>query len=224
MPKNFNDAPAQAPKLSQMSQAITHPDPLATENDPMPVNMQESKAPSLYETITAGLTSDDIRSLDAIRDDIIANEFIVKCLFSETAMLDIKVNKHVKISVRMLTTDERDNLEAYLYAKDVYGLYASDDEQEINTIMKESALDYSNAKDLFLRTFPRGIAQNRYVKTAVALSVLKINGKSTGADLRERFNAISKLPAILTQQIQGFLTLLERAVKLELSDENAIKN
>jgi hypothetical protein len=216
MPKNFN---SPEPQMQAQTQA-----PLESAVMPEAEKPIEHKTPTLYDAITVGLSREDVNALDTIRKDIQANEFIVKCLFSEDAMLDIKINKHVKIAARVLSTEERDNLEGYLYAKDIYKLYADEDEGEIKAIMSEANLDFANAKDLFLRTFPKGVAQSRYVKTAVALSVMKINGKNTGNTLLERFHAISKLPAILTQQIQGYLTLFERAIKLELSDEESLKN
>jgi len=216
MPKNFN---SPEPQMQAQTQA-----PLEPAAMPEAEKSIEHKTPTLYDAITVGLSREDINALDTIRKDIQANEFIVKCLFSEDAVLDIKINKHVKIAARVLSTEERDNLEGYLYAKDIYKLYADEDEGEIKAIMSEANLDFANAKDLFLRTFPKGVAQSRYVKTAVALSVMKINGKNTGNTLIERFHAISKLPAILTQQIQGYLTLFERAIKLELSDEESLKN
>jgi len=216
MPKNFN---SPEPQMQAQTQA-----PLESATMPEAEKPIEHKTPTLYDAITVGLSREDVNALDTIRKDIQANEFIVKCLFSEDAMLDIKINKHVKIAARVLSTEERDNLEGYLYAKDIYKLYADEDEGEIKAIMSEANLDFANAKDLFLRTFPKGVAQSRYVKTAVALSVMKINGKNTGNTLLERFHAISKLPAILTQQIQGYLTLFERAIKLELSDEESLKN
>lgn len=216
MPKNFN---SPEPQMQAQTQAPVESAVMPEAEKPI-----EHKTPTLYDAITVGLSREDVNALDTIRKDIQANEFIVKCLFSEDATLDIKINKHVKIAARVLSTEERDNLEGYLYAKDIYKLYADEDEGEIKAIMSEANLDFANAKDLFLRTFPKGVAQSRYVKTAVALSVMKINGKNTGNTLLERFHAISKLPAILTQQIQGYLTLFERAIKLELSDEESLKN
>lgn len=179
---------------------------------------------SLYDLVTAGLTQEEVTQLNIIRQTIVNQDYIVKCLFDANAAIDIKLNKHVKISVRMLSTKEREALEGYMYAKDEYGFYAASDEAEIKSLMTEASLDYANAKDLFLRMFPRGMAQNRYVNSAVVLSLLKLNGKSLGSSLSERFASVANLPSVLTQQVQAMLQLFERAVKLELADEASIKN
>ena len=103
-------------------------------------------------------------------------------------------------------------------------LYIDKDTAEIKAIAASENVSELQARELFLRVFPKDIAQARYSRVVLAASLLRLQGKAIGKTVKERFEEIGKLPVYISQQISGNLGLLERAIKIALSDDAIIKN
>jgi len=221
MPTDFNKA---ADNNIAISQPIQPPpvDQNISQGESMPP--AKEKPLTLRELLTMGLAQPDIDRVNLICDKLRSGDFLINFMFDPNTLLDLNINRHISASLRILSTSEREEYEAYLYGKDPLGLYADKDAAEIADIKKTESMSDSQARELFLRSFPKDIAQARYSRVALSASLVKLQGKSLGKTVKERFEEIGKLPIYLTQQITGYLGLIERAVKIELSDDGTIKN
>ena len=221
MPTDFNKAADNNNAISQPIHASPSiPTDLPGENMPP----EKEKPLTLRELLTMGLTQPDIDRVNLICEKLRSGDFLINFMFDPNTLLDLNINRHISASLRILSTAEREEYEAYLYGKDPLGLYTDKDAAEIADIKKTESVSDSQARELFLRSFPKDIAQARYSRVALSASLVKLQGKSLGKTVKERFDEIGKLPIYLTQQITGNLGLIERAVKIELSDDGTIKN
>lgn len=184
------------------------------------------------DIVLSGLSLSDKAQVAAIREKVQATNLIVNSMFSTDdnyAGIDLQIMNGLTITARLLSNKDLENLDEYSSARDPFSLYKDEDDREIKDIMSASAangddMNYAMAKELYLRTFPKQVAVFRYSKVAASLAIVRINKKSTGRDLHQRFDTISGLPALIVQKMCFVLDLLERAVKLELLDENTVKN
>ena len=176
------------------------------------------------EILSEGLSPNELDILKIIRDEITATDFIPNFMFNDQASVTIKINKHVSVSFRSPSSAEQEDIEAYLYGKDPYKIFAEKDGKEIAELLEDRKLTSPEAKDIFLRSFPKSTAEARYAKVYLAAVMLKLNGKPLGKNICDRFTEIAKLPLYLFSQIYSNVGLFERAVKIELVDEGAIKN
>jgi len=219
MPQNFRDPKQQTPALQAQA-------PSPSQNQPQDQTQEAApKPPTFYDLVTRGMDESDKARLNTIREKIVNENAIPKFMFSEDAAFTFSANKYLTLTVRIMSSDEKEDVDGYSMAKDTLGLFTAKDESEIAKLKAaEPDLSSAQVRELFLRTFPKDVADSRMARVSLATSVLRINDKGVGANVKERFAAISKLPIVTIRQIQIALDLLDRAIKLELSDEAAIKN
>ena len=235
MPHNFKNNPKPdkdvkiiTPGASDPSEApLVSADNNQQKTDTPPQDKAE-KLPSLYEMITRGLNADGIKTVESIREMISQKNLLVEIMFNESATVPLDLGKY-NFSARVISTDERDTLDEYAFAKDPYGLYADKDRLAIDSIIsdakaREEELTYGEAYNIFIRTFPNEVAHSRMSRALLAATITHINQKPLGTTIQERFSKIIKLPIYLINQMNAHLDLFERAIKLELSDEKSLKN
>lgn len=221
MPVDFNNKQQSQPQPS--SQAV----PVASnpEVEPQTKAKPEKEAPmTIQEMLTLGLSQADKDKVMLLHGQLTSGDFLVNFMFDVNTTIDIDINRHLKASLRIISTAEREDYDAYLYGKDPLNLYNDKDTAEIKAIAASENVSELQARELFLRVFPKDIAQARYSRVVLAASLLRLQGKAIGKTVKERFEEIGKLPVYISQQISGNLGLLERAIKIALSDDAIIKN
>lgn len=224
MPVDFNK-PTQPPQKNTPMQPQTPPAIESNESQAPETPKQEKEAPmTIQEMMTLGLSQADKDKVMALHKQLTEGDFLVNFMFDANTTIDIDINRHMKVSLRVISTAEREDYDAYIWGKDPFGLYSEKDAEEIKEIAASENVSQLQARELFLRIFPKDIAQARYSRVVLAASLLKIQGKPLGRTIKERFEEIGKLPVYISQQISGNLGLLERAIKIALTDDAIIKN
>ena len=228
MPQNFN-APADSDKKPQQTPPVPSKQPQTSTTTDSPATPGATKEPEKRETVadilSKGLNASELGILAAIRKEIADTDFISNFMFNDQASVSLKINRHISVSLRSPSSSEQEDLEAYLFGKDPFELFKDKDDAEIKKITEEdSSLNTIEAREIYLRTFPKSAADSRYARAYLAAMLMRLNNKPIGRTLKERFLEISKMPLYLFQQIYSYVGLFERAVKIELTDEDAIKN
>lgn len=222
MPFNFKDADAQKNNKPAQPNPVNHPPADDIENQE---DIASKKDPSLEEILTSGMSQDDKAKLSALRANLVEQNAIIKFMFEPNPSFTFKLNKLLELTITIMPSDVVEDVQAYLWGKDPFDLFTEKDSRQIKQIMDENPdLSSGSARELFLRLFPKDIAELRHLRVTLAATILAINGKSTGNDLKSRFNSMAKLPMMTLTQMHRGVDLLDRAVKLELSSEESLKN
>ncbi len=229
MPNNFKEKPQTQPQIQAQAQAQTQPQHDITVGSRVDLPESQSESPvsptPLKDLVTARLDKSQIALLESLRKRIVDENALVKFMFQEDSEFTFDISKLISVSIRMMNSEEREDVDSYLYGKDPFGLFVSKDQKEIDSLkaLHPDASAYE-IRDLFLRTFPRDLAQQRHSRVSLAACLLRLNGKPLGKTLSERFSNLSKLPLMTLISIQTGVDILDRAIRLELSDEESLKN
>jgi hypothetical protein len=209
----------------------TNPDPKPesdkkVEPEKHPDQELKMPAPSLEDRFTADLSESEKSLLNQFRDKIKSENLVINMLFDADTSVQLPLFKDKTFDVRILTTENKDLLEKYSFGKDPLKLFESEDMAEISAIQGsgDDKISQSQAREIFLRTFPLETARRRYAAVSLAMVVVKINGKSTGSSIAERFDTLKKATSLMTQTLARHISIFERALTLELTDQDSIKN